>query len=115
MKYHHVGVPTTVVRPGEEYLESYKMHTSGFDTSPYGVEWIRFEPDSPLPDLVKSVPHVAFAVDDIEAAIAGKEILIPPNRPSEGVTVAFIVHDGAPIEFVEFAGPEYEVWPGGAR
>jgi hypothetical protein len=114
MRYHHIGVPTTVVRPGEEYLAAYKMYTSGFDTSPYGVEWLRFEPDSPLPDLVKSVPHVAFVVDDVEAAIAGKEILIPPNHPSEGVTVAFVVHDGAPIEFVHFAGPQYEVWPGGA-
>jgi hypothetical protein len=41
MRYHHIGVPTTVAQPGEEYLERYKMYTSGFDTSPYGVEWLR--------------------------------------------------------------------------
>jgi hypothetical protein len=78
------------------------------------VEWLRLEPDSPLPDLVKTVPHVAFVVDDLEAAIAGQEILIEPNSPREGMTVAFIVHDGAPIEFLQFSGPEYEVWPGSA-
>jgi len=113
MRYHHIGVPTTASRPDEVYLERFGMYTSGFDTSPYGVEWLRFEPDSPLPDLVKTVPHVAFVVDDIEAAMAGQEVLIQPNSPSEGVLVAFIVHEGAPIEFLQFAGPEHEVWPGG--
>jgi hypothetical protein len=63
---------------------------------------MHYEPDSPLPELVKSVPHVAFEVEDLAAEIAGKEILIEPNSPSKGVTVAFIVHNGAPIEFLQF-------------
>lgn len=79
------------------------MYVSGLEASPFGVEWMRFEPDCPLPDLVKNVPHLAFEVDDLEAAIAGHEVIIEPNAPSEGVRVAFIVHDGAPIEFLEFA------------
>lgn len=102
MKYHHIGIPTNVSRPNEEYLEEYKVYVSGFETSPFGVEWMRFEPDSPLPEIVRTVPHVAFEVDDLEAAIAGHEILIEPNSPSEGVRVAFILHDGAPIEFLTF-------------
>jgi hypothetical protein len=101
MKYHHIGIPTDVERPDEKYLEEYKVYVSGFETSPFGVEWMRFEPDSPLPDIVKTVPHVAFEVDDLRAAIAGHEILIAPNSPSTGVRVAFILHDGAPIEFLE--------------
>lgn len=101
-KYHHIGIPTETKRPDDEYLEQYKMYVSGYDTSPFGIEWMRFEPDSPLPEIVKTVPHVAFEVDDLEAAIAGHEILIQPNSPSEGVRVAFILHDGAPIEFLEF-------------
>lgn len=113
LRYHHIGVPTETPRAGEAYLEQFKMYASGFETSPYGVEWLRFEPDSPLPALVKTVPHVAFVVDDLRAAVAGKDILIEPNSPSDGVSVAFVVHDGAPIEFIQFAGPEYEVWPGG--
>jgi hypothetical protein len=62
---------------------------------------MRFEPDSPLPELVQTVPHVAFRVDDLEAELKGKEVLIEPSSPSEGVRVAFIVHNGAPIEFIE--------------
>lgn len=112
LRYHHIGIPTDVPREGEVYLEKFKMYACGFDTSPFGVEWLRFEPGAPIPELVKTTAHVAFVVDDLEAAIAGKEILIAPNSPSEGVTVAFIVDNGAPVEFLQFDGPEFEVWPG---
>jgi len=114
MKYHHVGIPTELPRDGEVYLERFKMYASGFETSPFGVEWLRFEPGAPFPELVKTVPHVAFVVDDLEAALRDREVLIHPNSPSPGVTVAFIVDDGAPIEFLQFDGPESEVWPGSA-
>ncbi|MBN1221965.1 MAG: hypothetical protein JXB23_01860 [Candidatus Aminicenantes bacterium] len=104
--YHHLGIPTAVRRKGERYLKKYRVYVSGYPKSPYGIEWMRFEPDSPLPALVKTVPHVAFEVDDLAAEIKGKHVLIKPNSPSEGVTVAFIVDDGAPIEFIQFAGGE---------
>ena len=105
-EYHHIGIPTTVEREGEEYLEKFGMYVVGYDTNPYGIEWLRFEPDSPLPELVKQVPHVAFKVDDLAAELEGKEILIEPNSPSPGVRVAFVVHNGAPIEFLEFQEPK---------
>ena len=101
-RYHHIGIPTNIERPDETYIERFKVYVSGYETSPYGVEWMRFESDSPLPELVKTVPHVAFEVDDLGAELAGKELLIEPNSPSEGVRVAFIVEDGAPIEFIQF-------------
>ncbi len=104
-KYHHIGIPTDIPRKNEVYIEKYKMHVSGYEDSPYGVEWMRFEPDSPLPDLVKTIPHVAFEVDDLEAEIRGKDILIAPNSPSEGLTVAFIVDNGVPVEFIEIEKP----------
>jgi hypothetical protein len=114
LKYHHVGIPTIEPRQGEVYLKKFKMFVSGFETSQFGVEWIRFEADAPFPDLVKTVPHVAFVVEDLEEAIAGREILIPPNSPSKGVTVAFVIDNGAPVEFLQFDGLEFEVWPGSA-
>ncbi len=114
LKYHHIGIPTNTARDGEVYLDRFKMYASGFETSRFGVEWLRFEEDAPFPELVKNVPHVAFVVDDLEAALSGKEVLIPPNSPSKGVTVAFIVDNGAPVEFLQFDGPEYAIWPGSA-
>jgi hypothetical protein len=66
------------------------------------IEWMWFEPEAPVPELVRTVPHVAFEVDDLSAEIAGKEILIAPNSPPPGVTVGFIVENGAPVEFLQF-------------
>ena len=100
-RYHHLGIPTEVSRQDETYLPAFKMYVSGYETSAYGIEWMRFEEDCPLPQLVQTVPHVAFEVDDLEAAIAGKEVLIAPNSPSEGIMVAFIVENGAPVEFLQ--------------
>lgn len=101
-RYHHTGIPTTQPREHERYLEQFGVHVSGFPESPYGIEWMRFEPGSPVANLIRSVPHVAFEVDDLAAEIAGREVLIPPNSPSAGVRVAFIVENGAPVEFLEF-------------
>lgn len=101
-EYHHIGIPTEIQRKGEEYLEKFGMYVVGYDTNPYGIEWLRFEPDSPIPELVQRVPHVAFKVDNLDAELEGKEILIEPNSPSAGVRVAFVVYDGAPVEFLEF-------------
>jgi hypothetical protein len=100
-EYHHLGIPTTEAREGEEYLEAYGLYVSGFEASEFGIEWMRFDPDSPLPYLVRTVPHVAFRVDDLDEAIAGREVLIAPNSPSPGCRVAFIVENGAPVEFIE--------------
>jgi hypothetical protein len=101
-RYHHIGIPTSTPRATEEYLPHLKVHVSGFETSPYGIEWMRFDKDCPISELVKTVPHVAFEVDDLDKAIQGKELLGEVSSPSEGVRVAMIVDDGAPIELLEF-------------
>ena len=105
-RYHHIGIPTDVSHPDEQYLEKFKMYVSGFETSPCGIQWMRFEPDSPIHPLIRSVPHVAFEVDDLEAAIEGKQILTEPNSPSEGVLIAMILDCGAPVELLQFGRRE---------
>lgn len=102
MKYHHLGIPTSLPRENEIYLEKFKFYVSGYESSPYGIEWMRFEPDSPIHELVQSIPHIAFEVDNLEDAIKGKEVIIKPNSPSKGLMVAFIVDNGAPIEFLQY-------------
>jgi len=104
-RYHHLGIPTTESIKGEIYLPQFKFYVSGFDSSPYGIEWMRYEPDSPIDELVKSVPHLAFEVDDLESELQEHDlkVIIPPNEPVEGIRVAMITHNGAPIELIEFA------------
>ena len=101
LKYHHLGIPTTVKKPGERYLPEYKVYVSGYEESDYKIEWMRYEPDCPLPEIVRSIPHIAFEVKNLREAIKGKKVIIAPNSPSEGVQVAFIEENGAPIEFIQ--------------
>jgi hypothetical protein len=102
-RYHHLGIPQSLRHPGERHLERLGVHVRGFDTSPYGIEWMRFDPHCDVPELVRTVPHVAFVVPNLDEALEGKQILIAPNEPSPGVRVAFIVDDGAPVELLEFS------------
>ncbi len=102
MRYHHVGIPTTVRQAGETYLEAHHVFCTDHERNPFGIQWMRYERECTLPEIVKTVPHVAFEVDDLHAALAGHEVLIAPNSPSQGVVVAFVLVDGAPVEFLQF-------------
>jgi hypothetical protein len=114
LKYHHVGIPTQRELPENDYIPELKCYASGFADSEYGIEWMKFDKDCSIPELVKTVPHIAFVTDNLEA-IKGKEIVIKPNSPSEGVTVAFIIENGAPVEIMQFKNPENEIWPDNAK
>ena len=41
-QYHHLGIPTTEAREGEKYLPEFKIYVSGYDTSAYRIEWVRY-------------------------------------------------------------------------
>jgi hypothetical protein len=103
-KYHHLGIPTDMKMAGEKYLPEFRFYYSGFRTSPFGIEWMRFEKDSPISELIRTVPHIAFEVTDLDHEISTRNlnVITAPNSPSEGVRVAMIEHNGAPIELIEF-------------
>ena len=103
MQFHHIGIPTKEKKPNEKYIEQYKFYVSGFDTSDFGIEWMRFDDDSPIAQIIQQVPHIAFKVDDLDKAIIGKELIGDIGSPSNGVRVAMIMEDGAPVEFIEFS------------
>jgi hypothetical protein len=101
-RYHHIGIPTSIPRPGERYIPHLKLYVSGFDTSQYGVEWMRFEPDCTISELVRTVPHIAFEVDDLDSAVISQTLLGEISSPSDGVRVAMLIDNGVPIELIEF-------------
>ena len=105
-RYHHLGIPTSEKKENEAYHERLKFYHSGYESSEFGIEWMRFEEDSPMPKLVKTVPHVAFVVHDMKEALKGRKILVEPNKPSKGVLVAMIEENGAPVEFLQFTEQE---------
>ncbi|MBI9066346.1 MAG: hypothetical protein JEZ09_03570 [Salinivirgaceae bacterium] len=101
-KYNHLGIPTSEIKEGEIHLPHLKMYVTNHEESPNGIQWMRFESDAPYPELVLTVPHVAFEVKCLEEALKGQKVLIEPNSPSEGLIVAFIEDHGAPVELMEY-------------
>jgi hypothetical protein len=103
-RFHHVGIPTAGPIPNEKYLPEYGFYYGGFSSSPFGAEWMRFEPDSPVHELIQRIPHLAFEVDDLDAELRKHPfpVISPPGSPSEGVRTAMIVHNGVPVELIEF-------------
>ena len=103
-RYHHIGIPTTKPIDGERYLPQLKFYVGGFESSPYGIEWMRFDEDSPFDELIKRVPHIAFEVNDLDLELTRHDfkIITKPNAPGEGIRVAMIEHNGVPIELIEF-------------
>jgi len=101
MKFDHVGIPTVSSFDGEIPLPHLKITVSDHLNNPFGIQWQRHWEDAPYPDLVKSVAHVAFEVDDLVEALEDQQVIIEPNSPSPGVTVGFIEVNGAPVELLQ--------------
>jgi len=101
LKFNHVSIPTTANFDGEIPLPDLQITVSDHQDNPFGIQWQRYWEGAPYPELVKSVPHVAFEVDDLEDALQGHQILINPNCPSPGVRIAFIQVRGAPVELMQ--------------
>ena len=52
-------------------------------------------------EVVKTKPHAAFMVDDLDAALAGKDVVIPPFDATEDLRVAFLADGDALIEVMQ--------------
>ena len=101
MKYDHIGIPTTEEKAWSAYLEGAKVHITDAAAHPYGVEWLKFEPGSPMHELIQKVPHVAFEVENLDNALRGATVIVEPFVPMEGLRCAFIDADGAPVELMQ--------------
>jgi len=103
MDYSHMGIPTQTPREGESYMEDAKLYLTDFEKSPFGIEWLRFEEGSPMPEAIQKIPHVAFKVDNLEKAIEGQEVILEPMAIDESLRVAFILSEGVPIELMQYS------------
>lgn len=110
-EYHHLGIPTNVTQQGEKYSSTFKMYTTEGDND-FRIQWHRFEKGCPLHQLVQTIPHVAFKVNNIDEAIKNRKVILEPYHPFDGFRVAMVEIDGAPVEFIETDLTEEEIWTG---
>lgn len=100
-KIAHVGVPTTFEQPNETFSEGLHVYLTDPDNHPYSYEYLRYVPGTPLPDILTKQNHVAYYVDDLDAAMKDGDVIVQPMQASETRRISFIVKDGLPIELIE--------------
>jgi len=102
MRFEHIGIITTERKPGESYVAATKVWRTDFTAHPYRVEWLRFEPDSPVPAPVREMPHVGYRVDDIAAAARGLKVLLEPFDVGPRIVGFYQTPDGAVVELLQY-------------
>jgi hypothetical protein len=108
MAFDHVGIPTTQPQPGESWVPHSQVWVTNPRKHPQRLEYIRArEPPQVPPEQVGlwrlwHWPHVAYRVEDLGAALAGKEVLLGPFDPGGFGRVAFVLEDGVVIEYMQY-------------
>jgi catechol 2,3-dioxygenase-like lactoylglutathione lyase family enzyme len=101
VEFDHIGIPTANKREGMRFLESKRLWLTSPAEHPFRVEWLWYEPDSPEAELIRTSPHVAYRVDNLEEAMNGLPVIAEPFDVFGEVRVSFVEVDGAPVEFVQ--------------
>jgi len=102
MKFDHIGIVTEDKKEGEIFVSATKVWITEFDKHPYRIEWLRFEPDSPVTGPVRTMPHVAYRVDDVKAASSGMKVLLEPFDCGFATVGFYQTDDGAVVEFMKY-------------
>ena len=102
--FDHVGITTTEKQPDEDWVEASRLWVTNPRAHPEHIEFLRYEPDSTVPDAVKNNPHIAYRVDDLAPHLnaPGVEILIPPFVVGDFLEVAFVRKYGTIFEYMRY-------------
>ncbi len=115
MRFDHVGIPTTERKPGEKFVPATRVWITEAHEHPFRVEWLRYEPDSPVTGPLRDQPHVAYRVPKgtLEALMAAAdEVLLEPwEAQKDVVRVGFVLKDGACVEYMEYIGDPAQWFP----
>jgi hypothetical protein len=103
MQFDHVGIPTTEKKPDETFVPATRVWITDAHRHPFRVEWLRFEPDSPVEGPLRDMPHVGFRVEDVRQITErsqGMKVLLEPFDAGFAVAGFYQTSDGACIELV---------------
>ena len=108
MEFSHIGIVTDEKKEGETFVEATRVWVTDFVKHPHHIEWLRFEPDSPVTGPLRTDPHVAYRVDSIEEASREMDVVMEPFDAMAGLRVGFyLTADGAIVEFMEYEGSPF--------
>ena len=102
MQFDHIGIVTDEKKADETFVPATRVWITDFQKHPFRVEWLRYEPDSPVTGPVRTMPHVAYRVDDIQQAAKGLKVLLEPFDAGIARVGFYQTADGAVVEFMEY-------------
>ena len=101
-QFMHIGIPVTNKKEGMTYDDGAKIWCSNVDDYDEKIEYLKFEEGTIFPELLHHVIHVAYNVDDLEKYVASADsIVVPIMQLNETARIAFVLKDGALIEYYE--------------
>ncbi len=100
MKYLHTGMIVGEKLPDMIYMEPLKVWVTDASKDKYAIEFLYFEIDSPMAAAIQEQPHVAYEVEDIDAALEGKSILWN-KMDVGGAYIAFVYDNDTVVEFYQ--------------
>jgi hypothetical protein len=106
--YQHVGIPITTKKEGMMYWDNLKCWSNkSVDEYDYKIEYLKFEENSPIPEVLQKHPHVAYLVDDMEKYLKEADaVIFPPTEIAPNFKIAFIVKDDTYIELEVNTAPK---------
>ncbi len=103
MEFDHIGLVTTEKKAGEDFVESTRVWVTNPKEHPFCVEWLRYEPDSPVTGPVREKAHVAYRVDDLARASKDLKVLLEPFEVGGFTRVGFYeTADGVVVELMQY-------------
>jgi len=102
MEFNHVGMVTDDPKAGESFVAATKVWVTNPHEHDFKIEWLRFEPDSPVTGPVRTQPHVAFRVDCLEQASEGLDVLLEPFDVGFATVGFYRTSDDAVVELMEY-------------
>jgi hypothetical protein len=105
MQFDHVGFVAAEKKAGAVFVPATRVWVTNAADHPYRVEWLYFEPDSPVTGPLRDGPHIGYCVESVEAiraASKGMKVLLEPFDAGFAIAGFYQTADGASIELVTY-------------
>jgi hypothetical protein len=113
LAFDHVGIITMTPQAGEAWVEASQVWVTNPRRHPQRLEYVRplvmpeVSPEQVGLWKLWHWPHVAYRVDDLQAAITGEEVVFGPFAPADFLEIAFVHKHGVVLEYMQYSNLDH--------
>ena len=111
-RFDHIGVITEERHDGEVFVDATRVWVTNPRDHPFHVEYLRFEPDTHGHRAACATSRTSPTASPTSTRRSrATSVLLAPFEVGGGFCrVAFVLIDGAVVEFMQYANPDEEGW-----